>query len=274
MALLRALLLCSAAAAAAAPLPPDYVRVPGGLAHRSCVHPAPPRPLRQAALRPCAHPFLRAAGGHGAAWKAWAQASAPGASAVTALNSSWRVPSAPQSAQGQVLFFWNGVEPADTSAVLQPVLQWGPSAAGGGDYWAVAAWYVSATHGSHYSPLVQVDPGEAVLGSNAYDAALGAWTIAAAAAGRAPSVLTFAPLPGAPWATAYHVLEAYGVFSDCSAYPAEGAVNFTAVALEVGGGAPEQGVAWQAETQGAGCGERAQADARGDAVQILFDTQQ
>ena len=34
------------------------------------------------------------------------------------------------------------MEPADTSAVLQPVLQWGVSAAGGGNYWAIASWYL------------------------------------------------------------------------------------------------------------------------------------
>jgi hypothetical protein len=275
MTTLLALLCVLHAAATALSPPPDYVRVPGGLAHASCVHALPPAQLlRQAALTPCAHPPLRASGGHGSAWKAWVQASAPGsgAAAVTALNSTWRVPSAPQGGdEGQVLFFWNGIEPADTSAVLQPVLQWGPSAAGGGAFWAYSAWYVSAAHGSYFSPLVQVAPGDSVLGTCAFDAAAGAWAIAAAAPGHDASVLRFAPVPGAPWSTAYHVLEAYGVGADCSAYPAQGAVNFTGVAVEVDG-RPVQPVAWQAQAQGAGCGERAQADAAGDAVQILFNT--
>jgi len=239
--------------------------------HASCVHAQPASALlRPAALRPCAHPFLRAA--HGAAWKAWAQLTAtPLGAAVSALNSTWTVPSAPQADEGQTLFFWNGVEPGDASAVLQPVLQWGASAAGGGDTWAYASWYVSAAHGSHFSPLVQVAPGEAVLGTSASSAA-GVWSISASAPGRAPSVLNFAPAPGAPWATAYVVLEAYGVASDCSLYPAEGAVNFTGVALGVGGRGVQGPLAWQALAQGAGCSEHAVASAAGDAVQIRFDT--
>ena len=173
-----------------------------------------------------------------------------------------------------LLFFFpagNGVEPLDTSAVLQPVVQWGPSAAGGGAYWAYASWYVSATHGSHFSPLIQIAAGDLVLGTNARSGD-GTWRIAATAQGRAPSVLTFAPVAsGAAWGTAYHVLEAYGVSTGCGAYPAAGSVNFTGVALEVGGSrvAP---IPWKLLVQNAGCGERATASARGDAVTILFDT--
>jgi hypothetical protein len=117
--------------AAPAAAPKDYVLVPGGFMHASCVRPA-------SALPPvrCAHPFLRSNATHGSAWKAWAQVSAPGGGSVSEINSTWVVPGPPVSPSQQTLFFWNGVEPEDTSAVLQPVLQWGSSAAGGGPYWA------------------------------------------------------------------------------------------------------------------------------------------
>lgn len=60
---------------------------------------------------------------------------------VSLLYGEWAVPPAPPANDGQILYFWNGVEPDDNSAVLQPVLQWGSTPAGGGAYWAVASWY-------------------------------------------------------------------------------------------------------------------------------------
>jgi hypothetical protein len=264
--------LALAALAASSAAPADYVRVPGGLMHASCVHAAPADiPLDAATLPHCAHPFLRngANSSHGAAWKAWAQ-SAPGGS-VTSLSSEWAVPGEPiDPSSGQTLFFWNGAEPADTSAVLQPVLQWGTSAAGGGSYWAYASWYVSGAHGSHYSKVVKVKTGDVMTGSNVVDKATGNWNISSTAPGREPSVLIFKPVPG-DWATAYHVLEAYGVSTVCDLYPAAGAVNFTNVAASWDG-KPVSPIKWTAMMQTAGCGEHATFDAEGDAVEILFKT--
>ena len=258
--------------------PNDYLLVPGGWAHKSCVHEVVGTgTLSQSSLPLCAHPFLRTRGTikknetHGAAWKAWMQHSVTSqTSSVTSLNSTWVVPEAPQSNGGQVLFWWNGVEPVDTSAVLQPVIQWGPSAAGGGDYWAYASWYVSSSHGSHYSKLVKLETGDSVLGTNTR-LSNNAWVISASTKGKASSVLNFDPVPGA-WGTAYHVLEAYGVTSDCSLYPQAGSVNFTKISLEVDGSSVAP-ITWTPLTQTAGCGERAIADDAGQDVSILFNTQ-
>jgi hypothetical protein len=310
--LLLAALIATSSAATSTP-PPDYVLVPGGYMHTSCVRPAPPSASPPST--PCGHPFLRRSNAtHGSAWKAWAQVSAPSGS-VSSINSTWVVPGPPISPTDQTLFFWNGVEPEDTSAVLQPVLQWGTSAAGGGPYWAYASWYVSASHGSHYSPLVQVATGESVVGSNALESDGVTWVISAAAPGKKASTvrdgagpavckaarlcccaraarrlpffppthplpapsrrraqLTFKPVAGA-WPTAYHVLEAYGVTTECDLYPAAGAVNFTVNALAFGGNAAPSPIAWEFEsTQAAGCGERASATAGGKQVSISFNT--
>ena len=50
--------------------------------------------------------------------------------------------------------------------IYPPVLQWGPSAAGGGNYWAVASWYADGQGGqAFYSQLVQVsNPGDILVG--------------------------------------------------------------------------------------------------------------
>ena len=44
---------------------------------------------------------------------------------------------------------------------LVPALQWGPSAAGGGEYWSVASWYVGGTSGASFTAsLVPVNAGD------------------------------------------------------------------------------------------------------------------
>ena len=286
MAALRALVAAAAAGAAAAALPAGYVRVPGGAMHTSCVHPhAHGARLVEAELPRCAHPFLRneaaAAGGgvgggssHGAAWKSWSQFALGGASdSVTSLVSTWQVPPEPPAAgraPSVTLFWWNGLEPQDTSAVLQPVLQFGSSAAGGGAFWAYSSWYVSSAHGSHFSPLIKLQPGDEVTGSNVVDAS-GAWNITSSAPGRSPSTLSFTPVPGA-WSTAYHVLEAYGVTTNCDAYPTTGAVNFTSVALGINH-KPVTPIKWVDMTQApTDCKERSAANKAGDMVSNSWST--
>jgi len=45
------------------------------------------------------------------------------------------------------------------------VPQWGESPAGGGDYWAVASWYVDGENGvAFHSSAVQVNPGDTLVG--------------------------------------------------------------------------------------------------------------
>jgi len=74
------------------------------------------------------------------------------------------VPPAPAQQAAQLLYLWNGVEPGDNSAVLQPVLQWGSSPAGGGAYWALASWYVSSSHGSFHTEVIKAETGDVILG--------------------------------------------------------------------------------------------------------------
>jgi hypothetical protein len=53
--------------------------------------------------------------------------------------------------------------PADGSAIIQPVLQWGPSYAGGGPYWTIGSWYVEGGNAAH-SGLAQVNVGDRIAG--------------------------------------------------------------------------------------------------------------
>jgi hypothetical protein len=84
---------------------------------------------------------------------------------ISSFRTSWRVPQAPKNSSGQTIFLFNGIDPSNPSAaILQPVLQWGVSAAGGGPYWSVASWYVQGNGVAIHTDLVQVNEDDDLLG--------------------------------------------------------------------------------------------------------------
>jgi hypothetical protein len=91
-----------------------------------------------------------------AAW--WDAPSTP-----TKLSTTWTVPPAPTTYHGQTVFFFPSFEPAAGGRIVQPVLQYGPSAAGGGQYWAIASWYVGTS--TVHSTLQQVNAGDTITGT-------------------------------------------------------------------------------------------------------------
>lgn len=261
--------LLFAAAATAQTLGDGFVRAPGGRAvHESCVHRLPEQGLHLAhegselvARRgPGGREVMRmpecgrTSPGplHGPAWKAWtvfdaAAAASDNGTTVSRLTSTWKVPGPPQNYQGEITYFWNGVEPEQESAVLQPVLQYGETPAGGGQFWGVASWYVSGTHGTAVSPLVKVEVGQEVVGDNRR-LANGSWAVTGAG-----SSLTYEPASN-DYTRAYHVLEEYDIVT-CQCYPPAGQVTFYNVSVEAGGRPVRP--AWQTMTKDTTCGEHA-----------------
>ncbi|MFY9988503.1 MAG: hypothetical protein WAK31_27365 [Chthoniobacterales bacterium] len=84
-------------------------------------------------------------------------------SVVTSFTSVHEVPAAPSTYDGQTIFEFNAIEPSTYDAILQPVLQYGESTAGGGEYWAVASWYVTSSE-AYYSKLAKVATGKKLTG--------------------------------------------------------------------------------------------------------------
>ncbi len=82
------------------------------------------------------HPTLAAGLGEG--WIAYAGWTNDTGHPVTLFSTMWKVPPAPKTNHNQVIFLFSGIQ--NSTNIYQPVLQWGPSAAGGGPYWAVANW--------------------------------------------------------------------------------------------------------------------------------------
>jgi hypothetical protein len=89
----------------------------------------------------------------------WRTNATPGLFATT-----WHVPDLPATDSGQTIFYFPSYEPVDGTAIVQPVLQYGVSAAGGGSYWAIASWWVGP-NGARYSSLLQVNPGDTIRGT-------------------------------------------------------------------------------------------------------------
>jgi hypothetical protein len=173
----------------------DLVLTPGGYRPRSMVHAMEPGmvldgtdgvlrkrdpgghvlaelgPLAQLSLdrEPAAMSARRPVGGAprpalGSGWITYASWLNTTGTPVSQFTTIWEVPPEPQTHNGQTLFLFNGIENA--SMIFQPVLQWGPSAAGGGDYWSVATWYVGApgTTAAHSANVQRVIPGQPLIG--------------------------------------------------------------------------------------------------------------
>jgi hypothetical protein len=154
------------------------------------------------------------------------------------LTAQWVVPSAPTSADGEIIFYFPGMEDNnDIVTIIQPVLQYGASSAGGGNYWSIASWNCCASGTTYFSSLVNVNSGDTILGTMRSTCAAGvlscgSWNITTEDVTTGGSTT----LSGSPsqnqtfnWAFA-GALEVYNV-AQCSDYPPGAQMHFTALAL-------------------------------------------
>lgn len=180
--------------------------------------------------------------GLGSGWIAYADWTNTTGSPVSLFGTTWTVPPVPRTSSGQTIFLFNGIQ--NSSMIYQPVLQWGPSAAGGGPYWAVASWYAGGQgSSSHYSELVQVDPGTVLQGVMVLtgQSARG-FSYECHFLGIAKTELVIQDVPELTWCI--ETLEAYGI-NQASDYPATTATAFTKIILETGTNpAADAALAW------------------------------
>lgn len=95
----------------------------------------------------------------GDGWVAYAVWMNTNIKAINQFTANWIVPSAPVVTANQTIFLFIGMQ--NTEFILQPVLQWGKSAAGGGDYWSISNWYTDGKESSTcYTDPVRVEPGQ------------------------------------------------------------------------------------------------------------------
>jgi hypothetical protein len=186
--------------------------------------------------KPCAYkPKLHLpAAGMPANWNAWVSATAPtnawAQDWFTGFDGDWRVPPNPQVDDNQQLYYFISLQ--SSSSIIQPVLQYGRSPAGGGYYWAMANWYVYNNNTSAVKDtLKQVYPSDRIHGELASLAgsctANGqcGWNINFSVNGSYSQDMSVLSVPGRfRWADK-GVLESYNVMY-CSRYPQDSSELF------------------------------------------------
>src|SRR5262249_27743967 len=99
----------------------------------------------------------------GEGWIAYASWTNNTGHPVSSFRTTWTVPPAPSQHADQTIFLFNGIQ--NSTMIYQPVLQWGPSAAGGGNFWSVASWYPDGQGGvALHTDLVPVNGGDNLVG--------------------------------------------------------------------------------------------------------------
>lgn len=140
-----------------------------------------------------------------------------GAPPIQDFITTWTVPPNPATNNGQTLFLFNSIEPASFNAIVQPVLQWGGSAAGGGAYWGIASWYLVGSQVYHtaVTPVSVGQSLEGVINLTSYSGSSFNYTTYFVGIGA--SFLNVTNAAQLVWATL--TLESYGV-AQVSNYPA------------------------------------------------------
>lgn len=156
-----------------------YVRTPGGFRHRSFLHQLKPGQAvrkRNGTLHlqdlvaksltavPAAVVPAQDLAGSGGGWVAWATWVNTSGTAISSFATTWAVPPAPSSQSDQLIYLFNGLEDQAGDNILQPVLQWGLSGAGGGNTWGAASWYVDSSHHAFCTEVVPVNVGDKLTG--------------------------------------------------------------------------------------------------------------
>jgi hypothetical protein len=245
--------------------PPGHVLTPGGYRDVSLVHAVPSghtlrrrkgrlqlveRSTRRIRQRYHELPPDAPIPGIGSGWITYAWWRSPGG-AISSLTAQWIVPPAPATQAGQTIFLFNALEDDQNNDLLQPVLQWGASHAGGGDYWAIANWFINQTGDAFFSPLRSVMPGDVLTGVMTMTAFNGTtYGYTSSFLGHTDIDLTVSGINALTWAA--QTLEAYQI-GGASYYPNTPFTSMSYIAVGAGGSTP--GVNWQTVDAINNCGE-------------------
>jgi hypothetical protein len=183
-------------------VPPGYIFAPFGWVHPSCIHEVPNGakvyndtvslngqvlahydPCPYAPVLSFANPTASGSSAQNgvrgpAAFVGWVEDTTQTAPAFTnpwwdQISATMIVPPAPTQATPETLYYFPGListispQPANGCGILQPVLQWGGSPAGGGSYWTIGSWFwsVGGINNGYHTPLSTVSVGNSIAGT-------------------------------------------------------------------------------------------------------------
>lgn len=203
---------------------------------------------------------------------------------VASFVGSWNVPDAPKKYTGQTVFLFTGMQnidwvppddgPKSKFDIIQPVLQYGPSAAGGGKYWSISSWYVPLHDGwfaeSVYSDPMEVQEGDSIFGNmtRTGDQAFYISTESAKLKNATAMTINKPLLKTQPWM--YVTLESYADYDDmsCDMWPST-TTSFTDLRF-TGKDGGEIKQAWQEINKAPVCGDSVAANSQGRKVMLNF----
>lgn len=161
----------------------DFRLVPGGKRlHKDCVHEVPDNATIDEHrdvfvdgvfvehIATCNHEPKSAMPGDpfGSRWMIWGEKEAQpevGLGWFNSIASTWNVPSFPRiPTSAELIFLFPSLQATNFSSIMQPVLQWGNSAAGGGLFWAMGNWLVYDDGTALHTGLQVVFPGNIIAG--------------------------------------------------------------------------------------------------------------
>jgi hypothetical protein len=152
------------------------------------------------------------------------------ANQITRFTGQWRVPSAPSYyplINPQTIFLFIGIEPSNGAEIIQPVLQYGRSSAGGGNYWSATSWF--CCNPTVYNSLILPSSGDYMNGTITYQGG-GGWNVNIVdVTSSSSSGVTYSS--SLTYTAAYVTLEVYNV-SQCNEYPASSPATFAPMYLK------------------------------------------
>ena len=167
-------------------------------------------------------------------------------SPISYFNTTWSVPPVPATNHGQLVYLFNSIEPASYNAILQPVLQYGVSPAGGGSYWAVSNWYVTGSV-AYFTPLARVNVGQTLTGIIALTGTTGSGYNYYSGFSNVGGALQLWNTTQLVWAT--ETLEAYGITTGTD-YP-QGSTLFSSINLFTQSASGTPSVSWSTSSDAA-----------------------
>jgi len=190
----------------------------------------------------------------GSGWIAYAFWNNGTGRSISNFSTTWVVPPAPSAPAGQTIYLFNGIENyGNNYGILQPVLQWGGSDAGGGQYWSIASWYVTSGGQAFYTSLVKVNPGDALIGvMKLTGSSASGFNYTSEFQGVPSTLLTIQNIAELLWCN--ETLEAYNI-NQCSNYPN---IDFTAFAnISITTGNVSPAITWTPVNKVTDCGQHA-----------------
>lgn len=150
---------------------------------------------------------------------------------IVKFSTTWVVPPVPDTyTSATQIFIFNGLQ--NSGYILQPVLQFGHSNAGGGEYWGIANWYVDGQGGTAmYGDFQEVSPGDTLTGIMYLEGYVGDNYAYKSTFDGYPD-LDFSISNIEETNQAVQTLEAYGI-TTCSNYPTATKIEMTDISIQI-----------------------------------------